>query len=297
MKSEITITDLKNYISEQLKPIPYRIKIFTDVGKYVQSKRVANVRKNTINSILRITDSDVLRLGGGMQAVAMDLTLTVLVPVPDEAMDENGELNGDYTFITDFRDSLEKVFATSDMFKMTTASGKMYAGGFSASFPMSGELEQRQSIGYSLEYTCYFQFSYLASAINASEVLFYLDGDTTPIPYTGFSIERDSTLTANVYSNTTNGESAAYVENTVLGVRLNLPAIEPSANTTAQTLYNVLMGVEMANTPHTLSIIYGTGNSETLTVIVSKVMDSGEYVSNVSRSITFVPYISAEDED
>ena len=297
MKNEITINDLKNYISSQLKSIPYRFKLFTDLGKYVKSYSVSNIRKGVINAIMQITDSDILRLGGGMQAVALDLTVKFLVPVPDDAYSEDGDFNGDYTFIEEFRSALEKVFAQSDVFKMT-ANEKTYVGGFSASFPMSGELEQRQGIGYSIEYTCYFQFSYLAGAVNSSDVLFFLDDDEMPIPYTGYSIERDSTLTANVYSNTGNGESNAYAENTVLGVKLTLPAITPTANKTAEILYNFLMGVESekANTPHTLTIQYGE-NTKSLIVILAKIADNGEYVTNISRTVSFVPYIQAEDED
>lgn len=298
--NDITIKDIKEqYIAVALAKMPYRFKVFTDIGAYVKSMLVKNKQKSTINACLQTTDSDVLLLGGGLKAVAINCSLRFLIPVPDESINNNGEFDGDYGFVNEFRERLAGVFATSDKLELKSANGKTYVGGVSSGFPIGGELAQRQGIGYSYEYTCYLEFAYLANALNASDVKFFLDNDPVAIPYTQYTISREATLTANIFSTSTIGESQTYAENTVLGINLSLPAIDPSSSPSAKTIYNYLLGLdnENANTPHKLIIKYGTNENLTLTVIFGKVADAGEGISNVSRQISFVPYVEAEDND
>lgn len=296
MTNDIKISDIKEqFVIPRLADLPYRFKVFIDTGRYQRSMRQKNTRVSTINALLETTDTDMLLLGGGLRAVAINLTLTFLIPVPDSVINEENAIT-DYTFVEEFRQGLESVFTTSEKTTLT-ANGKSYVGGVSASFPIAGELLQRQIIGQSIEYSCYLQFSYLANALNSSDVSFYLDDDTVAIPYTTYSIRRESTLSANTYSSVANNEGKTYAENSIFGVDLNVPAIDPTSSTTAQTIFNYLMGVESANTKHTLTIAYRTENTQTIDVIFGKTIDGGENVTNVSRQISFVPYISAEDTD
>lgn len=296
MTNDIKIKDIKTqFVLPRLAGLPYRFKVFTDTGRYQRSIRQQNARISYINALLQTTDTDMLLLGGGLRAVAINLTLTFLIPVPDNVINEENAIT-DYTFVEDFREELESVFTTSEKTTLT-ANGKTYVGGVSASFPIAGELLQRQAIGQSIEYSCYLQFSYLANALNSSDVSFYLDGDTVAIPYTSYSVRRESTLSANTYSDAANNEGKTYAENSVFGVDLNLPAIDPTSSATALTIYNYLMGVESANTKHTLTIAYGAENTQTIDVIFGKTIDGGENITNVNRQISFVPYISAEDTD
>ena len=296
MKNDIKIKDIKEqFVIPRLADLPYRFKVFTDAGRFRGSMRQKNARNSYINALLETTDSDVLLLGGGLRAVAINLTLTFLIPVPDCVINEDNAIM-DYTFVEEFRCGLEEVFTASEKTTLS-ANGKTYIGGVSASFPVAGELLQRQRIGQSIEYKCYLQFSYLANALNSSDVAFYLDGDTVAIPYTTYSIRRESTLSANTYSSVENNEGKTYAENSVFGVDLNIPALDPASSVTARVIYGYLMGEEGANTKHTLKIMYGTGNERTMDVIFGKTIDGGENITNVSRQISFVPYISAEDTD
>ena len=295
MKNEIKLNDIKNqYVLRALSGVPYRFKVFTDAGKFQRSLRAKNTRISYVNSLLQLTESDVLLLGGGLRAVAMNLTLTFLLPIPNEVYDENGEIT-DFQFVEEFRNALYGVFATSEKIQLT-AEGKTFVGGVSTTFPTVGELSQRQIVGQSIEYICYIEIAYLANALNSSDVKFYLDGDTVAIPYTTYSITRESTLSANTFSQNVNGEGKTYAENTVLGIDISLPAIEPSSSPTANLLYLFLMGKVNPNTPHNLLIEYGGERNETIQVIFGKVKDGGEGVSNVSRTISFVPYLETEDE-
>lgn len=295
MNTGISIKDIRDqYILQALKGLKYNFKVFIDTGAYIRSIQRKNLKKSTINACLQLTDGDVISLGGGLQAVAIDVTVSFLVPVPDEAFNGEGEFNGDYLFIDEFREDLMSVFATQGKLELTNAGGKKFIGAVSAGFPTASELAQRQLIGNSIEYVCYFQFSYLESAINASNVKFYLDGETTPIAYTQFTIQRESSLSGNTMSNTENEGSKTYAENSVFSVRLYLPALDRVGADT--TIYNYLMVKEKANTAHTLKISYPDKEDEVLTVIFGRTADSGENVLNVSREVVFVPYVEAEDE-
>lgn len=293
----ITINDIKEqYIEPILSQLPYIFQVYTDLGDYERATRENNIRHSTINGVMTVTESDISLLGGGLKASAVNMSLRFLIPVPDEAFDEEGGYSGDYTFVEEFRERLASVVATSEKITLTDADGNSYVGAVSSGFPMSGELAQRQIIGYSFEYTCYLQFAYLKNAVNASDALFYLDGDTTPLPITGFAIGRNSTLTANLLSSSTNGESGVFAENSVFTVDVTLPVINPSSSTAAQNIYDYLMGVDDMNEEHTLQVIYA-GKTTTLSVIIAKTVDSGEGAANVTRQLSFAPLIMAEDDD
>jgi hypothetical protein len=293
---EIKIEDIKTqYVLPALANLPYRFKVFTDTGRYQGSVRQKNTRNSTINALLQVSDSEVILLGGGLRAASIDMTLRFLVPVPDSVINEDGAIM-DYTFIEDFRTHLEEVFATQEKLTLV-ANGKTYIGGVATSFPAPSDMAQRQRIGQSFEYSFSIEIAYLLGAINSSDVAFYLDGDSVAIPYTSYTVRRESNLSANIYSSDDINEGKTYAENSVFAVDLSVPALDPTTSVTARTIYKYLMGKESANTPHTLKIVYGAENEEFMTVIFGKTVDGGENVANVARQISFVPYISAEDED
>lgn len=294
--ADIRLKDIREqYILPALQGKPYRFKVFSNAGAYRKTALENKVRRGVINALLEVTDSDIILLGGGLKASALNVTLTFLVPVPDEATsDKSADYGGNYTFLDDFRDMLTDTFATTG--KTTIRSGELtYTGGVTATFPLLGEYLQRQQIGKSIEYVCYLQFTYLNGGVNASDVQFYLDGDETAIPYTSFSIARKNTVAAALLSNANNGEATAYAESSNFAIDLSLPAILPTANNiTGKAIFNFLMGIDDGNTPHTLIINYA-GTEKTKTVIFSEASNEGSGVENVAAKISFVPYMEAEN--
>lgn len=294
--ADIRLKDIREqYIVPALQGKPYRFKVFSNAGAYRKTALENKVRRGVINALLEVTDSDIILLGGGLKASALNVTLTFLVPVPDETTsDKAADYGGNYTFLDDFRDMLTDTFATTG--KTTISSGGFtYTGGVTATFPLLGEYLQRQQIGKSIEYVCYLQFTYLKGGVNASDVQFYLDGDETAIPYTSFSIARKNTVAAALLSNANNGEATAYAESSNFAVDLSLPAILPTAsNITGTVIFNFLMGLDDGNTPHTLKINYA-GNTVTKTVIFSEANNEGSGVENVAARISFIPYMTAEN--
>ena len=287
----ITIADIRDqYIMDALSGTSYRYKVFVNTGAYEKSRQSGRLRIGTINALLELTDSDVVLLGGGLKAVAMNVTLSFLLPVDDDV-----STDGSYEMVENFRSELSEVFGSSKRLELKV-NGKTYVGAVSAALPIGGELEQRQGIGKSIEYVCYLEFAYLENAINSSDVQFYLDDDSNPIPYTSFSFSRKPTLTANLYSSSTNGASQTFAENTVFGVDLSLPAIDPSAGGAGETIFNYVTNISNANVPHVLTIKIG-GTTKQETVIFGEVSMDGSGIENASWRVSFVPYIPAEDDE
>ncbi len=276
-----------------LATTPYRYKIFSSVGAYKKTRDYKNLRVGTINALIETTDSDISLLGGGIRAVAMNVSVTFLIPIEDTAVD------GEYAIAEDFREQLSDAFSTAQKVTLVlnagTANETTYIGALSVGLPVGGQLLQRQGIGKSFEYICYLEIAFLENAVNSSDVYFYLDGDETPIPFTTFTISRKNTLTANLYSSSGNQESQAFAENSTFGVDLSMPAIASTASVTGKAINDYIMGVTAANAPHTLkSVINGSENTQV--VIFGEVTTNGGGIDNVSWQVSFVPYIVDEDE-
>lgn len=296
--ANIRLKDIREqYILPALQGKPYRFKVFSNVGAYRRTIEENRIRKGVINALLEVTDSDIILLGGGLKASALNVTLTFLLPLPDEPTDEkSADYGGNYTFAEDFRDMLTETFATTEKITLTGSDGKTYTGGVIATFPLVGEMLQRQIIGNSVDYVCYLQITYLNGGVNASDIQFYLDGDPEPIPYTQFMIARKNNVSAALLSQSSNGESTAYAESSNFAVDLSLPAIDPSSSVTGTAIYNFLLGIDGGNTPHTLRISYNKKNT-TKEVIFAETSNEGSGVENVAAKISFIPYMSAENQD
>lgn len=291
--ADIKLKDIREqYIIPALSNLGYRFKIFSTIGSYVKVREFGRLREGIINTLLQVTETDIIQLGGDFKASAVNVTLSFLLPVPDTVTEATMDgYGGEWDFVEKFRDEIASTFATTDKLVLTSG-GKTYVGGVTGSFPMTGELLQRQGIGQSVEYVCYLQFTYLAGGVNSRDVQFYLDGGEA-IPYTRFMIARKNTVSSALLSNSTNGEAVCYAESSSFGVDLSLPAIDTS-NSTGLKIFNYLMGLENDNEPHTLVIKYGSHSIEK-TVIFGEASNEGETVQNVAAKISFIPYMQAED--
>lgn len=295
VKKRIGLKEIKEQlILPALSTTTYRYKVFASAGAYQKSFQVKNLRVGVVNALIEMTDSDIALLGGGINAVAMNIRISFLIPVEDTTAD------GDYAIVEDFREQLSNSFATAQKVTLVlnagTSAEKTFIGALSVGLPIGGQLLQRQGIGKSFEYTCYLELAFLENAVNSSDVYFYLDGDTNPIPFTSFSINRKNTLTANLYSSSSNQSSQTFAENSTFGVDLNMPAISSSASVTGKAINDYILGVSSANTPHTLKTVIN-GTEYTQEVIFGEVITNGGGMENVSWQVSFVPYISAEDEE
>lgn len=294
-KTKITLKEIKEQlIIPALENTSYRYKVYANAGAYEKSKQIRNLRIGTVNTLIETTDSNIALLGGGINAVAMNIRIMFLIPLGDEVDD------GVYSIVEDFREQLSVAFSTAKRITLVLNKGTTeeitFIGALSVGFPVGGTLMQRQGIGNSYEYTCYLEIAFLENAVNSSDVYFYLDGDTTPIPFTTFTISRKNTLTANLYSSSNNQASQTFAENSTFGVDLAMPAISSTASITGKSINDYILGVSSANTPHSLKTVIN-GVEYTETVIFGEVVTNGAGMENVSWQVSFVPYISAEDEE
>ena len=291
-ETKITLTDIKKqFIEDRLSELPYRVRVFVSTSAYQNPKNYNNLRAGSINALIEATDSDISFLNGGIRAVAMNISIRFLLPVDDAA-----NADGDFSFIDRFRDELSNVFTDTNTIVLEK-DDKHFIGAVSVGLPMGGELLQRQGIGKSFEYTCYIQIAFLENAINSSDVKFYLGDDVDnnyPIPYTTYSISRKNTLTANLYSTTTNGVSQVFAENSTFGVDIAMPAV--TSGVIGQAVYNFLTRNASANQSYTLTM-ERNGAKTTEQVIFGEVIENGSGTENVSWQISLVPYIEAEDEE
>ena len=295
-KGQITINEInEQFILPVLGNMPYKFKVFTSTGEYQSPKSYKNLRSGVINALVETTDSDIALLGGGIRAVAMNISIRFLLPADDTTAD------GDYTFVEGFREDLSDAFTTSNKIELESEKDGVithYVGAVSVSIPIGGELLQRQGTGKSFEYTCYVQIAFLENAINSQDIQFYLGGDTVPIPYTTFSISRKNTLSANLYSTSTNGLSKVFAENSTYGIDLAMPAISANASVTG-AIINKYISCDKdtsTNAPYKLIIKRDNVNSEPIDVIFGEVVETGAGAENVSWQVSFVPYIEAEDD-
>ncbi len=294
-KGQITLKEInEQFIMRALDNMPYKFNVFTSTGEYQAPQSYKNLRSGIINALVEMTDSDISLLGGGIRAVAMNISIRFLLPVDDTAVD------GGYAFVEGFREDLSDAFAQSNRIDLISDDGEKdihYIGAVSVSFPIGGELLQRQGIGKSFEYICYLQVAFLENAINSQDVQFFLEDDTDPIPYTTFSISRKNTLSANLYSTSTNGLSKVFAENSTYGIDLAMPAISANASITGAIINKyILCDKEIStNKPYKLRIVHNGGDS-TIDVIFGEVVENGAGTENVSWQVSFVPYIEAEDD-
>lgn len=291
-KDRITLKELKEQvILPNLAKTSFRYRVLTNTGAYEKAYRSNNLRVGTITALIQTTESEVMILGGGLNAVALNASIRFLVPVNDI-----NDPEGSYPIITKFCEEITEHLTLNGKLELE-ANGKTYIGAVSTSFPVGGELDIRPSLGNSFTFTVYMEFAYVQNALNSSDVEFYLGGDSVPIPYTHYSVTRKNTLTGNLYSDSSIGQANTYAESSTFGIDMSLPAMSDNG-ITAGAIKSFLYGKRIANYPYNLHIknkatntlIWG-GN-----VIFGEAVESGQGTENVTWQISLVPYLEAEDE-
>ena len=294
-EEKITIKEIKEQIiMPQLEKTSFRYRVLTTAGAYANAMRVGNLRVGTITAFMEVTESEIMALSGGLNATALNATIRFLCPVNDEVDEDGG-----YVTANKFRDEITAVLAINGKMEITVG-GQSYIGAVTSSYPIGGEMEIRQSVGSSVEFVCYMQFTYLKDAINGSDVKIYFENDANPIPFTQYSLTRKNVLTANLYSNSTKETAQTYAESSTFGLDLSMPAVS-SKWAIGEAVANFLRNKAKANEPFNLVVVdpYKTDKeTETIKmrVIFGEVTEAGQGTANVSWQISFVPYLECEEE-
>lgn len=295
-KLDIGLQEIRDWVVNKLATTPFRYKVFISDGEYVKSVQKGNIKEGTINAVMNSESTNIMVLGGGLKAVSMICSITFLVPVNDDP----DAIDRDYELLEEFKGCLNGIFPVSELVEFEVEDVK-YIGSFAGGYPVPGMLMQRQYIGKSMEYTCTFEVAYLKNGINSSGVKFYIKNDTEdedygePLPVAAFSFNRRSTIMANLYSNTTNGEAETYAESSAFGVDLSFPAISPTASEASKLLYDYVVGEISANTPLWLKIVINNDTISERKVIFGEASYDGGGIDNISMRVSFVPYVEAEE--
>lgn len=294
-KGKITLKEIKEQvILPRLAETSFRYRVLTNVGAYEKAYRANNLRVGTITALIQTTESEIMLLGGGFNAVALNASIRFLVPV-----DDVNDTEGSYPIINKFMDEITEALTVNGKLTLTLNKGegeneKTFIGAMSTSFPIGGDLDIRPSLGNSFAFTVYMEFGYVQNAINSSDVQFYLDDDESPIPYTQYNLTRKNTLSGNLNSTAENEQAQTYAESSTFGVDMSIPAL--SSGITATAINSYIIGANPANTPHKLRMVRN-GISQEETVIIGSVSETGQGAENVAWQLSFVPYLLTEDEE
>ena len=168
--------------------------------------------------------------------------------------------------------------------------GVTYVGGVAYSLPTAGNRDIRQGIGDCISYNCTLTFAYLENALNASDIKVEIDG--TDVAYTRFGFTRKPNISADLYALSGTGESRGYAENAAFIIDLEAPALTDSEFSYAVAQH--ILGITDANTPHSVSVTFGSVAFRTLNMTFGECSADGEGVSNVVYKISLVPYADKE---
>lgn len=284
----LKIEDLKNsYIDKVLEQTSYNFRIYTDTGDYKEAIRKGNNITEYINGLFVVSGTNMDYAGADEPLVTLTAELKFLIPVGDDS-----DINGEFKNVSEFRNAISEAFEnTSNKFNLTTSDGKTYSVVVAYSFPLSGQRAIKNMTGDSFTFSCNIYFAYLNNALNASDVTITIDGEK--VPCLGFALSRRPAISADIYSNNQNTESSAYAESAGFAIDITLPAF---INAIGGICADYILGLEDANTPHTVNITFGE-RTITKTMIFGESSAEGQGIESVRYTISLVPYAGTQRVD
>lgn len=272
----------KQYIDEVLNKTGLNFVLYTDAGDFQKAVREVNRVKETINGIFTVTSSSV-EYAKEQEIVGVSTQLQFLVPIEDDASPD-----GAFAKVTRFRESLSQAFSDTPPKLNVTEDKKTYTVVAVYNIPATGKREMLSLVGDSVSFSCTVYFAYLSNAINASDVSITIDGEE--VSFLAFGLSRRPSISANQFSDSTNGESCVYSESAAFVVDLTLPAY---VSTVGGICANYILGVENDNTPHAVRIRFGEGEGApevSRKMIFGESSAAGQGVENVRYTVSLIPY-------
>lgn len=281
----LKIEDLKKgYVDKVFAKTPYNFRIYTDTGDYKKATRQGNSVTEYINGVFTLAGTEMNYAGADEQLVALTTELQFLIPVGDDP-----EMDGDFKSVSQFRNMVSDAFESSpNKFILTDEDGETYSVTAMYTLPLSGQRAMRTNTGDAFTFTCTLYFAYLKNALNASDVTITIDEEK--IPCLEFAFSRKPAISADVYSNNVNTESAAYAESTGFAIDITLPAY---INQVGGVCAKYILGLEDANTPHTVKVSFGE-TTIIKTMIFGECSAVGTGLDTVRYTISLIPYASGK---
>ena len=287
----LTLEQLKKeYIDVVLNATGLPFFVHIDTEDFQKAIREYNTVTEYINGLLAVTGSS-MEYAGSQQIASISTELKFIVRVDDDR-----GADGAFANIRVFRDSLSEAFkqAGNKFSVETTENGetKNYTVVAAYTLPATGTRSQITEVGDCISFTCSVYFVYMQNVLNTGDIHITIDGEEVNFLAVAFS--RRPIIVANLYSESEEGESAAYAESAAFIIDLTLPAfISLTGGVCARYIY----GLEDANTPHTVNVTFPTGyfgsdapQSLTKTMIFGESRSEGQGIENVRYTVSLIPY-------
>lgn len=281
----LTIDELReNYIDVVLQNTGIPFSLFTDTGDFKKALRDGNSVMEYINGIFSVTSSSTENQGTEKEIVSISTELKFVVRVNDDPQADGSFLN-----VVQFREKLSAAFnSVNPRFSIVGKDKKTYTVVAAYTLPATGTREQKSILGDSFTFSCQVFFAYLKNSLNVGDISVTIDGQS--VPFLAIGITRRPSIMANLFSNSTNGESKAYAENAALTIDLTIPAFVADS---VDICTDYIFGISDANATHNVVVTFGSGSGvKTLqrTMIFGESSTGGQGLETAMYTVSLIPY-------
>lgn len=284
----INLDVLKTIIENGLNQIPnsnFVFNLFSETGDYKAPERDRNSVKQYINGILSVSSSEVIPTNG-INVSTLVTKIEFIVPVNDEYTDSAPIL------FTEVRNVIAAYFEKTNVVNLNDDNTD-YVVGMYAELPTTGEVNIRNGIGESINYTVTIYFSFVENGESSMDYEFYLNG--TKIPYTSANISRINSSESGVYNTSTSQDINYIVKNipvsSAFSVTMSIPSL--SNNQAVNLIKNALFKGQIE--PLTLKVKENETNYYEYDVLISNNSMALQGVQNAGLQVTFIEHKSLSE--
>lgn len=285
----INLEELKKIIETGLNNVPdskYLFNLFSEKGDYIPAQRDGNKVEQIINGIMSVLSSDIIPTNG-INVSTLVTQLEFIVPINDEYTDQQEEI------FSDVRNVIVSYFEATNTTTLTDSNNISYSVATYADLPTTGEVEIRNGIGESINYTVTVYFSFVENGESSMDYEFYLKSDdmteAIQLPYTSANINRTNSSESGVYGTVSDIADNYVIQNTpvssAFSVNMSVPLL--CNNYAVQLVKKAL--IEGIVKPLTLTVKYLKINEKfTYTVFISETSLSLQGVQNGGLQVSFI---------
>lgn len=284
----INLDVLKTIIENGLNQVPnsnFVFNLFSETGDYKAPERDRNSVKQYINGILSVSSSEVIPTNG-INVSTLVTKIEFIVPVNDEYTDSAPIL------FTEVRNVIAAYFERTNVVNLNDDNTD-YVVGMYAELPTTGEVNIRNGIGESINYTVTIYFSFVENGESSMDYEFYLNG--TKIPYTSANISRINSSESGVYNTSTSQDINYIVKNipvsSAFSVTMSIPSL--SNNQAVNLIKNALFKGQIE--PLTLKVKENETNYYEYDVLISNNSMALQGVQNAGLQVTFIEHKSLSE--
>lgn len=284
----INLDVLKTIIENGLNQVPnsnFVFNLFSETGDYKAPERDRNSVKQYINGILSVSSSEVIPTNG-INVSTLVTKIEFIVPVNDEYTDSAPIL------FTEVRNVIAAYFERTNVVNLNDDNTD-YVVGMYAELPTTGEVNIRNGIGESINYTVTIYFSFVENGESSMDYEFYLNG--TKIPYTSANISRINSSESGVYNTSTSQDINYIVKNipvsSAFSVTMSIPSL--SNNQAVNLIKNALFKGQIE--PLTLKVKENETNYYEYDVFISNNSMALQGVQNAGLQVTFIEHKSLSE--